>query len=445
MKRRRGCAPRARADSACDGEILATVRAELAGPPRPRVTCEAPRQAPDAGERQEAAAAGRHPDDRRCRRGGGPRYAVESARVDVDELLENLREWGMDERAILGIALVGSHASGIAPPESDVALVILLHDALALESDADWMARFGSVRRVSDEDRGPVKATRVHYADGKVVEFGFASPGWAATEPCDAGALAVVKSGVRVVYDPRGLLRNLAIAARPDRPERHVLRSACGRYERRVWFMPGLSDGRHDLAVFLDGEFYLHDMDCLPVIHECMTAGGALSMSCVFVSFHDSASRHEDYTCNADYSRFIAEDVVAWAKQHDEGIAGPDHLICGVSLSGLAAAYTVMQHPDAFSSALCQSGAFWWLADNAVSFPSTSARFWLSVGTQETETGVHHQPTRLFQRVSQIEGVESAARSFESRGGTVHYNLYSGGHAFSPWREELATALRWLV
>jgi hypothetical protein len=101
-----------------------------------------------------------------------------------------------------------------------------------------------------------------------------------------------------------------------------------------------------------------------------------------------------------------------------------------VSLGGLAAAYTVMQHPDAFSSALCQSGSFWWLADNATSFPSTSARFWLSVGTQEIETGGPHPPTGLFQRVSQIEGVEAAARSFELRGGTVHYNRYSGGHAF---------------
>jgi enterochelin esterase-like enzyme len=102
-----------------------------------------------------------------------------------------------------------------------------------------------------------------------------------------------------------------------------------------------------------------------------------------------------------------------------------------------------MHHPDAFSSALCQSGSFWWLADNAIASRSTSARFWLSVGTEEIETGVHHPPT-LFQRVSQIEGVESAARFLESLGGTVHYNLYSGGHAFPPWREELATALRWL-
>src|SRR5262245_48927184 len=157
-----------------------------------------------------------------------------SPRVDLEELLKNLREWGR-ERALLGIARVGFNACGIARPESDVALVILLDDPQALADDADWMTRFGSVRRVSDEDWGPIQAKRVHYADGNVVEFAFASPEWAATEPCDAGTRAVVKSGVRVVYDPKSLLRNLAIAARPDPPERHVLRSACGRYERQVW------------------------------------------------------------------------------------------------------------------------------------------------------------------------------------------------------------------
>jgi enterochelin esterase family protein len=363
----------------------------------------------------------------------------------VEELLDDLRAWGLRERAILGIAALCAHARGLARPESDVDLVILLDDPRALAGDADWMARFGSVERVSDEAWGSVEAKRVRYAEGTEVRFGFAAPAWAATEPCDASTLAVVEGGLRVLYDPRGLLRSLAIAARPDRPEQHVLRSTTGRYERRVWFVPGADDGRRELAVFLDGEFYLHDMDCLPVIRACTTAGGVRPMSCVFVSSRDSASRHEDYTCNADYSRFIAEDVVGWAKQQDERIVSPDHLICGVSLSGLAAAYIVMQHPDAFSSALCQSGSFWWLADNAVVLPSTSAKFWLSVGRQETGTGVAHPPPGLFQRVSQIEGVEAAARSLAARGGTVHYNQYPGGHAFSSWREELAPALRWLV
>jgi len=70
---------------------------------------------------------------------------------------------------------------------------------------------------------------------------------------------------------------------------------------------------------------------------------------------------------------------------------------------------------------------------------------WLSVGSEETATGVSHPPTGLFQRVSQIEGVKRAADRFEALGATVRYNMYSGGHAAAPWRAELAPALTWLV
>ena len=370
-----------------------------------------------------------------------PRQSAEGAESRREKLHGDLREWGMRERAVLGLVEVGR----IAQPESQIAVVVLLDDTGALASDTDWMAHFGSVERISDDDRGPLRAKRVHYADGKAMVFGFASPEWAATDPCEAATLAVVESGFRVLYDPKTLLRNLAIAARPHSPERRVLRSTCGRYARRIWFVPGRSDGPRGLAVFLDGEFYLHDMDCLPVLREGMAARGLPSMSFVFVSCQNAASRHTDYTCDAEYSRFIAEDVVAWAKQRDEAIVGSNHLLCGVSLSGLAVAYTVLRHPDVFSSALCQSGSFWWLADHPISLPSTRAKFWLSVGTEETDTEVHHPPTNLFQRISQIEGVDNAARAFESRGGRVHHNLYSGGHTFAPWRDELLTALRWLV
>ncbi len=363
---------------------------------------------------------------------------------DVERLVRDLREWALHEPAILGIALIGSPVRGTARPPSGVSLVVL-QDGLPLAGGADWMTRFGTVRHVSHEDRGLMQSIRVQYADGNEVAFGFASPGWAATEPCHADTLAVVGNGLRVVYDPRRWLRQLAIAARPDPVERDVVKSACGRYERQIWFVPGRSGGRQELAVFLDGELYLHDLDCLPVLRDATTLGDVPSMSCVFVSFLDFEARHRDHTCDPQYARFIAEDVVRWARQRDERITRQGHLLCGVSLSGLAAAYTALQHPETFSSALCQSGSFWWLADHAVSFPPTHARLWMSVGTEEVETGVTHPPTGLFQRVSQIEGVERAARAFASLGATVHYNLYSGGHAFPPWRDELAPALRWLL
>lgn len=114
-------------------------------------------------------------------------------------------------------------------------------------------------------------------------------------------------------------------------------------------------------------------------------------------------------------------------------------------LSGLQDAWTVFHYPAVFSYALCQSGSFWWFADHDVPLPTTTARFWLSVGNEETTTNVSHPPTPLFQRVSQIEGVQNAAEKFKALGATVQFSMHEGGHAMGPWRQELGPALSWLV
>ena len=89
----------------------------------------------------------------------------------METFLTELRDWGLCERAILGIAIVGSHARGMAPPEAAVDLVILLDDPFALAHDPSWMARFGTVQRVSHEDPGLIQSTRIRYPDGKEVTF----------------------------------------------------------------------------------------------------------------------------------------------------------------------------------------------------------------------------------------------------------------------------------
>ncbi len=185
-------------------------------------------------------------------------------------------------------------------------------------------------------------------------------------------------------------------------------------------------------------------MDSLPLVQALIDRGAIPPLSLIFVSHLNGAARHQDLTCNPRYSRFIAEDVVEWARGRNSQIGTGNNLICGVSLSGLSAAYIPLLYPSVFSHALCQSGSFWWLADHQVEFPATHAKFWLSVGSDETATGLSHPPSGLLQRISQIEGVESAARRLKLLGGTVRYEVFKGGHGFTAWREELAPALTWL-
>lgn len=227
--------------------------------------------------------------------------------------------------------------------------------------------------------------------------------------------------------------------------EQHSLKSSCAEFTRDIWLLPSPVDYAHRLCVFLDAEHYLRDMKCLPVLQDLLEGGSIPPMTCLFVSHVSGETRHRDLTCNDRYSRFIAEDVVAWARERNTLLQEADNVICGLSLSGLESAFIAFRYPAVFPRALCQSGSFWWLADHDVMFRPADLRLWLSVGSQETETNVTHPPTSLFQRVSQVEGVEAAVRRFEALGATVRYNPYSGGHAMEPWKTELAPALQWLL
>lgn len=197
----------------------------------------------------------------------------------------------------------------------------------------------------------------------------------------------------------------------------------------------GTDSGR--VIVFLDAEHYLRDLDCLPVLGKLRELE---PMTCVFVSHENSAARHADYACNEAYARFVAEDVVGRFASRKGG-----HMVCGLSLSGLASAFGCLRYPGVFGGALCQSGAFWWMVQNGVEVPRANARFWMSVGDEETAIGVSHPPSGMRQEISQIEGVRVVAERLRELGGDVNYHEFSGGHKPAPWRAELAEALRWLA
>jgi len=228
-------------------------------------------------------------------------------------------------------------------------------------------------------------------------------------------------------------------------PEQHSITSASGEFTRTLWLVPGPTDQAHPLCVFLDAEIYLGNMKALPVLEELMSSGAIPPMTCVFVSHVNMEARHANFTCHDGYTQFIAEDVVRWAKAQNAKIQESDHVICGVSLSGLASAYAVLKYPTVFSRALCQSGSFWWLKDKQVNWPRTNGKFWLSVGDKETAKDLTHAPSGLYQAITQIEGVENGVRLLESLGATVKYSLHPGVHSTTPWREELPSALTWLL
>jgi len=231
--------------------------------------------------------------------------------------------------------------------------------------------------------------------------------------------------------------------------EEHRVTDPATGFTRLVRLQRGPLDQSHRLCLFLDGEHYWRDMDVVPDLNDLMDEGQLPRMTLAFVGHVSGAARHEDYTCNEPYGQFIGGKVMTWLKKEVPTLKDHGHAIVGLSLSGLMATYLTLHYPQHFDGCLSQSGSHWWkhewFAEMARLHAPTRARFWLSVGNQESQVNVTHPPTGLLQEISQISGVKKAAAVLQEIGGAVHYHEYHGKHSLQPWREELPDALLWLL
>ena len=231
--------------------------------------------------------------------------------------------------------------------------------------------------------------------------------------------------------------------------QEHHIRSSSGEYERKIWVLEAVGGPAKRLGVFLDGEFYVNKMDGGEALFDLQTRGVIPPTICVFVSHVSSEARHHDMTCNSRYAEFIAVDLVRWMRQEFGVPEESGHLIAGVSLSGLEAAYLALSYPQVFGQCLSQSGSFWWEAERLTGeldrMPASRGNFWLSVGAQETQSGLSHAPTGLRQEIAQVTACEHFAEALNERGHHVHFHLHGGTHSTEPWKAELHAALEWLL
>jgi enterochelin esterase-like enzyme len=214
---------------------------------------------------------------------------------------------------------------------------------------------------------------------------------------------------------------------------------------RRIWTLrPRLSPAR--LLVLLDGELYLEGVMAAQVVRELEDASRIPPTLSIFVSNNGPASRHADYVCDEDYARFLADELLPSVFAREPGISS-DHVgLAGLSLSGLAAAHAALI-TGRFRVAVCQSPSFWWNQEQLVSAlpePNGSpTAFWVSVGDLETDCGISHPPSGLFQSRSQRDSCTRVAAALQAAGYPVSQRIFRGGHDPEHWREDLGLALPW--
>jgi enterochelin esterase family protein len=216
---------------------------------------------------------------------------------------------------------------------------------------------------------------------------------------------------------------------------------------RKVWVEPPIRGSASDCLIFLDAEIYMDRVMAPEVIRDLQAAGRVPPITSIYLSYLDTAARHTDFTCNKAYSQFLAAGLRGWIERTVGHIER--YFLCGLSLSGLSAAFTCLEHPSAFSGTLCQSPSAWWNDEWLAAFveeeKASQGRYWISVGNQELAENVSHPPSGLFQKSNQLDSVRRLTKKLEASCKAVHYAEFSGGHDPACWGKELPDAISWLT
>jgi uncharacterized protein len=132
------------------------------------------------------------------------------------EVKRSVAQWARRQADIVGVALVGSWARSQARMDSDIDFVVLTpsQDRYVIQDGWPVEALSQPADIIRTKKWGPLTERRVRLPSGLDVEFGFAPPAWASTDPVDPGTAQVVQGGCLPLVDPSGLLARVVEAVR---------------------------------------------------------------------------------------------------------------------------------------------------------------------------------------------------------------------------------------
>jgi hypothetical protein len=137
----------------------------------------------------------------------------------LDEIVSPIVSWARRQSDILGLAVAGSWARGTARRDSDVDLILLVHEPEVFRGQ-NWPGEIGwfegRVAQWHDADYGVAWSRHLQLSDAREIEFTFCRASWADTNPVDSGTAEVVSGGCRVLLDKSGLFEKLLSGFRDD-------------------------------------------------------------------------------------------------------------------------------------------------------------------------------------------------------------------------------------
>ncbi|HKS14507.1 MAG TPA: alpha/beta hydrolase-fold protein [Pseudomonas sp.] len=199
------------------------------------------------------------------------------------------------------------------------------------------------------------------------------------------------------------------------------------------------ASGQHLLVLF-DAHAYTRQVPTPTLLDNLVADGLIPPTAALIIANPTDLSRQQELPPNPLFARFMAEELMPWARQQGLHASAGDTVVAGSSYGGLASAYLGLTHPELFGNVLSLSGSYWWSPEGAepgwltreyVKAPRQPLRFYLHSGTFEgpkiLDTNRHLRDVLL------------------AKGYAVEQVEYPAGHDYLQWRASLPCGLISLI
>jgi enterochelin esterase-like enzyme len=240
--------------------------------------------------------------------------------------------------------------------------------------------------------------------------------------------------------------------------QRHVVHSDILGNDREVWlYRPAgwreqAPVGQQNVLLVFDAHAYLRTVPTPQILRNLQADGLLGPTAAIIVANPDGESRARELPPNPDFARFLAQELMPWARSQGV-VADPAHtVVAGSSYGGLAAAYVALQYPQWWGNVLSLSGSFWWgeaeRSDRGSARPETPAEpNWMA----RAYARAPRQALKFYLEAGLFEGGREGSSILETnrhlrdvltaRGYGVHFAESASGHDYLQWRGGLACGL----
>ncbi len=212
-----------------------------------------------------------------------------------------------------------------------------------------------------------------------------------------------------------------------------------------IYQPPNYSENGEPYHVFLlfDGWSYYNFAAITTVLDNLQYVKRIPPYVLVMHTNQDQDIRATELPCYEPFLQFLTEELMPWVSERYHITSDPRKtVIAGSCFGGIAAAYAALYAPTRFGRVISQSGSFWWpgkgkdieedwLIHRYEESPRLPIQFALDIGCLET-AALDYDPMTAHRHFRDV---------LISKGYTVDYQEYIGGHDMVCWRGTIVDRL----